>query len=707
MAQFNERACKVALARKAFWDYCKLFAPDFYTEDRTYLREWCDAFQTFYESEEELLIVNAPPRHGKSRTATLFVQWVLGKYPKDKIVTGSYNETLSTVFSKAVRNKIQEIPADNGIVYHEVFSGTRVKRGDAAANLWGIEGNETNSYLATSPAGTVTGFGADLVIIDDLIKSEYEARNETIKDNHWRWFCFTGDTEIATKNGSKKIKDIEDGDRVLTYNHFQCIIEERAVIRTASKKSAIYRLEFEDGRKIESTGNHRFYTNYGYRTVDEIVLIMRDAAEARENVLLSDLQEQGADGATTKDALQILQRRNKNGTRKQTEDVLFCGMQKSAQSNWNQPALRKVAEVAHRNKAGKQLLRPMRGNGKPARSPRGSRYEKQRHSEFDCSMPVVPYKISQITRLPEDDIRTVYDIEVEGNHNFFANGLLAHNCDTLLSRREGKRKIIVVQTRWATDDLAGRLIADCMSRGKQYKLLSYRVYDGEKMLCDDIMNRAQYDDLLNSDMGRDIVEANYNQAPVDMVGRLYTDLQEYDKLPDDIVEIINYTDTADQGDDYLTSIDCAIDSKGIGYLIDVIYTQDSMEKTEPAVAKMITKDNVNYMWVESNNGGRGWGRNVSRIAIEDFRNTVTKFRFFTQTKNKESRILTGSTGVMNRLRFPRGWERTYPEYHRDMIRYQRIGKNAHDDAQDCTTGIYEHLPLKAQSDAPKEQIRDW
>jgi len=470
MAQFNERACKIALARKSFWDYCKLFAPDFYMDDRTYLHECCDAFQAFYESEEELLVVCAPPRHGKSRTATLFVQWVLGNYPKDKIVTGSYNETLSTVFSKAVRNKIQESAADSGIVYHEVFPNTRVKRGDAAANLWGIEGNETNSYLATSPSGTVTGFGADLILIDDLIKNEYEARNETIKDNHWRWFT-----------------------------------------------------------------------------------------------------------------------------------------------------------------------------------------------------------------------------------------------DTLLSRREGKRKIIVVQTRWATDDLAGRLIVDCTNRAKTYKLLSYAAWDGHGMLCDAIMTHAQYQDLFNSDMGRDIVEANYNQSPIDMVGRLYTALGEYDELPDDIVEIINYTDTADEGDDFLTSIDCAIDSKGIGYLIDVIYTQDSMEKTEPAVARMVTKDNVNYMWIESNNGGRGWGRNVARIAMEELdpKNTTTRFKFFTQTKNKEARILTGSTGVMNRLRFPKGWERRWPEYHRDMLRYQRIGKNAHDDAQDATTGIYEHLPIKPSAANQEKIITDW
>ena len=66
-------------------------------------------------------------------------------------------------------------------------------------------------------------------------------------------------------------------------------------------------------------------------------------------------------------------------------------------------------------------------------------------------------------------------------------------------------------------------------------------------------------------------------------------------------------------------------------------------------------------------------------------------------KNKESRILTGSTGVMNNVLFPTGWENRWREYWRDMTRYQRIGKNAHDDAQDATTGVYENLPKKEKS----------
>jgi Uncharacterized protein conserved in bacteria len=44
-------------------------------------------------------------------------------------------------------------------------------------NMWSLEGNPVNNYLATSPSGTATGFGADLIIIDDVIKSAQEANN--------------------------------------------------------------------------------------------------------------------------------------------------------------------------------------------------------------------------------------------------------------------------------------------------------------------------------------------------------------------------------------------------------------------------------------------------------------------------------------------------------------------------------------------------
>ena len=54
------------------------------------------------------------------------------------------------------------------------------QRGDGAMNLWSLEGGY-NNYLATSPGGTATGFGASLLVVDDLIKSYEEACNEDRK----------------------------------------------------------------------------------------------------------------------------------------------------------------------------------------------------------------------------------------------------------------------------------------------------------------------------------------------------------------------------------------------------------------------------------------------------------------------------------------------------------------------------------------------
>lgn len=185
------QGAKLELARREFFFYCHLKAPDFYKEDRPYLVNLCNEFQQFLESDDEIMILNLPPRHGKSRTAGLFVEWVLGRDPTQKVMTGSYNETLSTTFSKNVRNDIQETKADaDRIVFSDIFPGVNIKRGDGAVNLWSLEGGY-NNYLATSPTGTATGFGASLLIIDDLIKNAEEANNELTKEKHWDWFANT------------------------------------------------------------------------------------------------------------------------------------------------------------------------------------------------------------------------------------------------------------------------------------------------------------------------------------------------------------------------------------------------------------------------------------------------------------------------------------------------------------------------------------
>lgn len=177
-----QQQLKIELSRREFWQYCKLTSPDFYSNDRVFLHDLADKLQWFVEeAEQQIMVVNMPPRHGKSRTATKFVQWLFGKYGIDKkVMTGSYNETLSGTFAKAVRDVIAEKPTEGILTYGDIFPGTKIKYGEAAAQKWSLEGSQQANYLATSPTGTATGFGCNIMIIDDLIKNSEEAYNESV-----------------------------------------------------------------------------------------------------------------------------------------------------------------------------------------------------------------------------------------------------------------------------------------------------------------------------------------------------------------------------------------------------------------------------------------------------------------------------------------------------------------------------------------------
>lgn len=452
------RGAKIELARREFFFYCNLKAPDFYKEDRRYLVELCNGFQDFIESDDEVLIVNEPPRHGKSRTAGLLVEWVLGKDQSQKIMTGSYNETLSTMFSKNVRNDIQEVKADqNKVVFSDVFPGVQIKQGDGAMNLWSLEGGY-NNYLATSPTGTATGFGASLLIIDDLIKNAEEANNELIKEKHWSWFT-----------------------------------------------------------------------------------------------------------------------------------------------------------------------------------------------------------------------------------------------DTMLSRLEECGKIIIIMTRWASDDLAGRALRHFKEAGAKVRHICMKALinsETHEMLCPEVLSYKSYQAKIKA-MGPDIASANYQQEPIDLKGKLYTNFKTYSGELPEFKEIRNYTDTADTGEDYLCSINYGVTFANEAYILNILYTKEPMEITEPAAAEMLYADEVDVSKIESNNGGRSFARNVERILLEKFDFNHTTIKWFHQSKNKQARIYSNSSWVMQHIYYPEDWRNRWPDYYNAMNRYQREGQNKHDDAPDATTGVAENCGKKS------------
>ncbi|QBE98912.1 hypothetical protein PMF13cell1_04481 [Blautia producta] len=265
--------------------------------------------------------------------------------------------------------------------------------------------------------------------------------------------------------------------------------------------------------------------------------------------------------------------------------------------------------------------------------------------------------------------------------------------NTLVQRMERPRKQILIMTRWASDDLVGRTLE---KKADKCHLITYKaVQDDGSMLCDEIMTKAEYEDVV-SEMGEDIASANYQQEPIDLKGRLYTSFKTYDRLPVDeqgnslFDGIYSYTDTADEGADYLCTIIWGVYMRE-AYVLDVYYTQQGMEITEPETAKRFQAFEVNRSRIESNNGGSGFARNVKRISEEQLKNFKTVIKWFHQSKNKKARIISNATWVMEHVLYPSNWRHKWPEYYNAMIRYQRDGDNKHDDAPDCTTGVAETM----------------
>ncbi|EFE85990.1 phage uncharacterized protein domain protein [Fusobacterium periodonticum ATCC 33693] len=360
-------------------------------------------------------------------------------------MTGSYNETLSSIFAKQVRDMIATEQTQGVTVYRDIFPDTKIKYGEASMNKWALEGSQVANYLATSPTGTATGFGADLIVIDDLIKNSKEAYNSNVLEKHIDWFT-----------------------------------------------------------------------------------------------------------------------------------------------------------------------------------------------------------------------------------------------NTMLSRTEKGFKLIIIMTRWASNDLAGFIL----SNYDDVVHINYKAINDDGTPLDEGTLSLEDFEFKTKNMAKEIVYANYQQEPIDIKGRLYNEFKTYVDLPKEkIVKISAYCDTADTGDDFLCNIIYA-DCKDSAYILDVIYTKEAMEITEPMVAEAYKKFNVNIADIESNNGGRAFARNIERIT-RDKGNYKTVVKWFHQSGNKIARILSNSAWVNNNIYMPVDWKNKWSEFAKDIISYQKEGKNKHDDGPDALTGVAE------------------
>ena len=134
--------------------------------------------------------------------------------------------------------------------------------------------------------------------------------------------------------------------------------------------------------------------------------------------------------------------------------------------------------------------------------------------------------------------------------------------------------------------------------------------------------------------------------------------------------------------------------------MDVVFSQEGVEITEPLVAQKIIDHKVDIMWIESNNGGYQFARNIRRlISGKSFCNVIA----LPTTKNKETRILMNAGYIKDYYYFRKDHKpgSEYDKFFRQFTGYVRLGKNVHDDAPDSVTGLAENTKYRTYKKTPK------
>jgi predicted phage terminase large subunit-like protein len=142
------------------------------------------AFENVVNGHNKRLIINMAPRHTKSEFASyLLPAWFLGKNPNKKIIQTSHTAELAVGFGRKVRNLIDSEE------YNQVFNDVKLKADNKSAGRWAT--NKGGEYFSIGVGGSVTGKGADLLIIDDP-HSEQEAKlaahKPDIFDSVYEWY---------------------------------------------------------------------------------------------------------------------------------------------------------------------------------------------------------------------------------------------------------------------------------------------------------------------------------------------------------------------------------------------------------------------------------------------------------------------------------------------------------------------------------------
>jgi len=155
-------------------------------------RAWLDELQA---GPDRLLIV-APPGHAKSTWITMiWASWLIGINPEINIILISATAEMANAFSLTIREQVTGNPK-----YAEVFPGCRAGKSKWGETAWTVERfdmtNKDPTIAAVGVGGPIISRRADLILIDDPIKSYDAVATRYQRDKMFSWYQRIAETRL-------------------------------------------------------------------------------------------------------------------------------------------------------------------------------------------------------------------------------------------------------------------------------------------------------------------------------------------------------------------------------------------------------------------------------------------------------------------------------------------------------------------------------
>ena len=216
------------------------------------------------------VIISMPPRHGKSLiTSEYYPAWYIGRNPDHSIIHACHTQELADDFGRKVRNSVQSE------YFKRIFTNVRCSLDSSSKRRFNMVGHR-GAYFATGITGPVTGRGANLLIIDDPIKTMEQAESRTQRDKMSEWFnsvaytrlapdgvivviqCMTGDTPVLMADGTERRLDaLRVGDAVATFDNG--VLAKTSVQGVRSNgRDCLFTITTSSGKVVRANGRHPF-----------------------------------------------------------------------------------------------------------------------------------------------------------------------------------------------------------------------------------------------------------------------------------------------------------------------------------------------------------------------------------------------------------------------------------------------------------------